>query len=125
MLYDNLKLEVDPQKTPIAFLSKHSKAVSLLEGGIIHRQNPRKLKKEPFTCSITAKRDPMKNYGAYIVSTLLNGVEQTVLNSLAYKEAQKMKGRKNILEKKDKLVERIKEKKQEYKTRRQQRKSEK
>lgn len=125
MLYDNLKLEVDPQKTPIAFLSKHSKAVSLLEGGIIHRQNPRKLKKEPFTCSITAKRDPMKNYGAYIVSTLLNGVEQTVLNSVAYKEAQKMKGRKNILEKKDKLVERIKEKKQEYKTHRQKRKSEK
>ena len=36
-----------------------------------------------------------------------------------------MKGRKNILEKKDKLVERIKEKKQEYKTRRQKRKSEK
>ncbi|MBR5073922.1 MAG: hypothetical protein IKX26_01685 [Bacteroidales bacterium] len=108
LLYDNLKLEVDPEKTPIAFLAKHGKAVGLLEGGLIHRQNPRKLKKEPFKCTVEATRDPMKNYGAYIVSTLLNGVEQTVLNSLAYKEAQKMKNRKK--NKKENVVQRIKQK---------------
>ena len=115
LLYDNLKLEVDPEKTPIAFLAKHGKAVDLLEGGLIHRQNPRKLKKEPFKCSIGTTRDPMKNYGAYIVSTLLDGVEQTVLNSLAYKEAQKMKNRKiNI---KENVVQRIKDKKEGIKDR--------
>ena len=120
LLYDNLKLEIDQEKTPIAFLAKHGKAVDLLEGGLIHRQNPRKLKKEPFKCTIAANRDPMKNYGAYIVSTLLNGVEQTVLNSLAYKEAQKRKDRK----KKENLIQRIKEKKEERKEERLERKEE-
>ena len=113
LLYDNLKMEVDIEKTPVAFLAKHGKAIGALEGGIIHRQNPRKFKKEPFSCTIGAKRDPMKNYGAYIVSTLLNGVEQTVLNALVYKEAQKLKG-KNL---KENVVQRIKDKKEGIKER--------
>ena len=115
LLYDNLKLEVDQEKTPIAFLAKHGKAVDLLEGGLIHRQNPRKLKKEPFKCTIGVTRDPMKNYGAFMVSTLLNGVEQTVLNSLAYKEAQKMKNRKKDI--RENVVQRIRDKKEGIKER--------
>ena len=120
MLYDGLKLEIDQQKTPIEFLSKHGKLIESLEGGLIHRQNPRKLKKEAFTCQVNANRDPMKNFGAYIVSTVLNGVEQTVLDKMAYKLAQKKQGKN----KKENIFQRIKEKKEELKEERKEHKEE-
>ena len=93
MLYDNLDLEIDSKKTPVEFLAKHGKLIDFLKGGLIHRQNPRKHKNEPFTCKVGAKRDPMKNFGSYMVSTLLDGVEQTVLDKLAYKLSQKKKAK--------------------------------
>ncbi|MBR4802561.1 MAG: hypothetical protein IK041_07090 [Bacteroidales bacterium] len=93
MLYDNLDLKIDSKKTPIEFLEKHGKLIDFLEGGLIHRQNPRKHKNEPFTCKVGAKRDPMKNFGSYMVSTVLDGVEQTVMDKLAYKLSQKKKAK--------------------------------
>lgn len=121
MLYDNLKLDIDQEKTPIAFLSRHGKLIDFLEGGLIHRQNPRKRGKETFTCTVNAKRDPMKNFGNYILASVLDGVEQTVLDKMAYKLAQKKQGKG----KKENIIRKIKEKREERKEERQERKAQK
>ena len=111
LLYDNLDLEIDAEKTPISFLSKHGKLLDFLEGGLIHRQNPRKLKKETYTCTVNANRDPMKNFGNYLLTVVLDGVEQTVLDKMAYKLAKKTK------DKKENVIQRIKDKKENIKDR--------
>ena len=92
--YNDLKVIVDKDNGPYEKLSEKAGLINKFAGVAIHKENPRKNQAEPYTCEVSVSRDPMKNYGAYLVSALLDGVKKTVLRDLAYKEVNKRMGRK-------------------------------
>ena len=116
MLYDNLKVTVEDPAILSKRFSNKVGLVNKLAGAAIHKQNPRKRQEEPFACQVSANRDPMKNFGAYLVSVLLDGMEKTCLRELTYKEAEKLKSKGNeIKEKKNAIFEKIKDTKEKVK----------
>lgn len=116
MLYENLKVTVeDPAILGKRFSNKVG-LVNKLAGAAIHKQNPRKHQEEPYSCEVSATRDPMKNFGGYLVSVLLDGMEKTCLRELTYKEAEKLKSKGNeIKEKKNAIFEKVKDTKEKVK----------
>lgn len=96
MQYTGLQVKIDKDKAPKKLEGKAG-LINTFSGAAIFKENPRENQSEPYTCTISVKRNPMKNYGSYMVSAMLDGVEKTVLRKLALKEVSKMsaKGKKN------------------------------
>ena len=110
MQYSDLQVKVDNEKMPYQKVADKAKLINRFAGAAIHMQNPRKNQTEPYSCTVYAKRDPMKNFGAYMAAVFLDGAKKTVLRDLPYKEVGKiMSGAKK---KKQDLLDKIKRKKE-------------
>ena len=110
MQYSDLQVKVDNEKMPYQKVADKAKLINRFAGAAIHKQNPRKNQTEPYSCTVYAKRDPMKNFGAYMAAVFLDGAKKTVLRDLPYKEVGKiMSGAKK---KKQDLLDKIKRKKE-------------
>ena len=108
MQYDNLKTSVEEAAFLNQKLEDKEKIINKVAGLAIHSSNPRKANEEPFRCQISARRDPYKNFGSYMVSILLDGVKKTVLRDFPLKEVEKLKSSgEAIKQKKEKVSEKV------------------
>ncbi|MBO6222419.1 MAG: hypothetical protein J6N56_01390 [Bacteroidales bacterium] len=108
MQYDNLKTSVEDASYLNQKLEDKEKIINKVAGLAIHSSNPRKANEEPFRCQLSARRDPYKNFGSYMVSILLDGVKKTVLRDFPLKEVEKLKSSgEAIKQKKEKVSEKV------------------
>lgn len=84
MQYTGLEVHLDKSKVPQQKLADKASLVNTFSSLATHKSNPRKNQKDPFSCNVIVVRNPMKNFGGYMVSALLDGMMQTVLGDVAY-----------------------------------------
>lgn len=79
MLYDDLKVDIIKDATPLDKLSKHAGIINAFAPAIVINRNPRNKNNEPQQYAVQWTRDPMKNTPVYLLGPMIDGIIQTVL----------------------------------------------
>lgn len=93
MIYDSLKINIDKTKMPVEVVAKHAGVINFVLSLMVPVCNPRNPGHEPFTCKVSAERDPMDNFAMYMFGPVIDGLEQTLLpkfvhNTIKNKQAK-------------------------------------
>lgn len=95
MVYDNLKVAVDKEKMPVEMLAKHANTVNWFLSMVVPPANPRHKNEAPARYEVNAERDPQKNFTMYMMSSMIEGIKQTILPPNLQRKINKKAGQKH------------------------------
>ncbi len=89
MVYDGFKVHLDKDNIPIEKLSRYTGIINTIAPAILLDKNPRVRNKEPQGYEVAWKRDPMQNFGVFMMGPLIDGIMQTLVSQNIYKTINK------------------------------------